>query len=118
VSPFGSRVDPVTGEAGFHPGIDIGAAEGTPIHAPAAGTVTQAAFDGSCGNAITIDHGAGLGTRYCHLSAIAVNPGDTVTLGQVIGYVGTTGYSTGPHLHFEVHLNGELQDPLRYLPAQ
>lgn len=118
VSPFGPRVDPITGEAGFHPGIDIAAPEGTPIHPAADGTVTQAAYDGGCGNAITIDHGDGLQTRYCHLSILGVTEGQTVVVGDVIGEVGTTGHSTGPHLHFEVHDHGVLRDPLEFLAPE
>jgi murein DD-endopeptidase MepM/ murein hydrolase activator NlpD len=117
-SPFGPRADPITGAAGFHPGIDIGVSQGTPIHAPADGTVTQAEYDGGCGNAITIDHGDNLQTRYCHLSVIGVTRGQHVVLGQVVGEVGSTGNSTGPHLHFEVHDQGALCDPLDYLARQ
>jgi hypothetical protein len=117
-SPFGPRIDPITGAAGFHPGIDIGVGQGTPIHAPADGTVTQAEYDGGCGNAITIDHGNNLQTRYCHLSVLGVTAGQHVALGQVIGEVGSTGNSTGPHLHFEVHDQGALRDPLDYLAHQ
>lgn len=102
----------------FHPGIDIGAPEGTPIHAAASGTVVlmqSEAESGGYGNYTCIDHGGGLSTCYAHQTSFATSIGAGVSQGEVIGYVGNTGFSTGPHLHFEVRINGEPQDPLGYL---
>jgi murein DD-endopeptidase MepM/ murein hydrolase activator NlpD len=108
-SPFGYRW------GRLHSGIDIGVPEGTPIHAAAAGTVVLAAWTGGYGNYTCIDHGGGLATCYAHQSAYAVSSGAHVSQGQVIGYVGSTGHSFGPHLHFEVRINGVPVDPLGYL---
>jgi murein DD-endopeptidase MepM/ murein hydrolase activator NlpD len=99
----------------MHEGIDIGAPEGTPIVAAAGGTVNYAGWEGGYGNLTVIDHGNGLATAYGHQSRIIVSSGQTVAQGQVIGYVGSTGHSTGPHLHFEVRVNGTPVDPLGYL---
>lgn len=102
----------------FHPGLDIGVAEGTPIHAAASGTVVlmqSEAESGGYGNYTCIDHGGGLSTCYAHQTSFATSLGAGVSQGEVIGYVGNTGFSTGPHLHFEVRVNGEPQDPLGYL---
>jgi murein DD-endopeptidase MepM/ murein hydrolase activator NlpD len=112
---------PVTSEfgprwGGFHPGIDIAAPSGTPIHAAKAGTVIFAGYNGGYGNFVCIDHGGGFTTCYAHQSRIAVSDGQQVSQGQVIGYEGSTGYSTGPHLHFETRINGNPQNPRRYLP--
>jgi murein DD-endopeptidase MepM/ murein hydrolase activator NlpD len=108
-SPFGMRW------GRMHEGIDIGAAQGTPIYAAAAGTVIYAGWEGGYGNLTVIDHGNGLATAYGHQSQLAVSSGQKVSRGQLIGYVGSTGHSTGPHLHFEVRVNGTPNDPLRYL---
>jgi murein DD-endopeptidase MepM/ murein hydrolase activator NlpD len=108
-SPFGWRW------GRMHEGIDIGAASGTPIRAAAAGTVIYAGWLGGYGNLTVIDHGGGIATAYGHQSGIAAGNGAYVAQGQVIGYVGNTGHSTGPHLHFEVRVNGVPQDPLGYL---
>ena len=108
-SPFGMRW------GSLHPGIDIGAGMGTPIHAAASGRVIVAAYSGGYGNLIVIDHGNGLATAYAHQSSMAASVGQQVAQGQVIGYVGSTGFSTGPHLHFEVRVNGSPVDPLGYL---
>ncbi|MEL7661531.1 peptidoglycan DD-metalloendopeptidase family protein [Acetobacterium wieringae] len=110
-SEFGTRADPFTGEQKFHAGIDIGAAEGTPVGAAGAGTVTMAGWYGGYGNAVMIDHGNGLESLYGHLSAIMVSVGDLVTQLQTIGLVGSTGNSTGPHLHFELRQDGTPIDP-------
>ncbi|MFN8215107.1 MAG: peptidoglycan DD-metalloendopeptidase family protein [Solirubrobacterales bacterium] len=102
----------------FHPGIDIGVAEGTPIHAAASGTVVllqSEAESGGYGNYTCVDHGGGLSTCYAHQTSFATSAGATVVQGEVIGYVGNTGFSTGPHLHFEVRVGGEPQDPMAYL---
>jgi murein DD-endopeptidase MepM/ murein hydrolase activator NlpD len=108
-SPFGWRW------GRMHQGIDIGADTGTPIHAAAAGTVIYCGWEEGYGNFVVIDHGGNLATAYGHQSAIAVTCGETVTQGQVIGYVGCTGHCTGPHLHFEVRINGDPVDPMGYL---
>jgi murein DD-endopeptidase MepM/ murein hydrolase activator NlpD len=108
-SPFGWRW------GRMHEGIDLGAAYGTPIAAAAAGTVIYAGWLGGYGNLTVIDHGGGLATAYGHQSRIAVGVGEQVAQGQIIGYVGSTGHSTGPHLHFEVRVNGQAVDPLGYL---
>lgn len=99
----------------MHEGIDIAAASGTPIHAAAGGTVIYAGWLGGYGNLVVIDHHNSLATAYGHQSAIATGVGAIVSQGQVIGYVGSTGHSTGPHLHFEVRVNGTAVDPLGYL---
>uniref|UniRef100_UPI00402740BA M23 family metallopeptidase n=1 Tax=Gemmiger formicilis TaxID=745368 RepID=UPI00402740BA len=98
-----------------HRGIDIPAPEGTPILAAHSGTVLVSGWNDSYGNQVLLDNGAGLSTRYAHMTATAVTAGETVTAGQVIGYVGSTGDSTGNHLHFEVSVGGVLTDPLGYV---
>lgn len=108
-SPFGWRW------GRMHEGLDLGAGEGTPIAAAAAGTVIVAGWVGGYGNLVVIDHGGGIATAYGHQSSIAVSVGRQVTQGQTIGYVGNTGHSFGPHLHFEVRVNGQAVDPLGYL---
>jgi murein DD-endopeptidase MepM/ murein hydrolase activator NlpD len=108
-SPFGPRW------GSFHPGIDIGVPYGTPIEAAAAGTVIYCGWESGYGNLVVIDHGGDLATAYGHQSQIAVSCGQHVEQGQVIGYVGCTGYCFGPHLHFEVRINGSVVDPLGYL---
>lgn len=110
-SEFGTRIHPITGEEKFHAGIDIGASEGTPVGAAGAGEVTMAGWYGGYGNAVMIDHGNGLQSLYGHLSAIMVSVGDLVTQLQTIGLVGSTGNSTGPHLHFELRQDGSPIDP-------
>jgi murein DD-endopeptidase MepM/ murein hydrolase activator NlpD len=113
-SPYGPRCLP-NGDCSFHPGIDIGVPTGTPIRAAAAGTVIYSGWMEGYGNLVVIDHGSGLATAYAHQSSIAAGNGATVAQGQVIGYVGCTGYCYGPHLHFEVRVNGEPVNPLNYL---
>ena len=117
-SGFGHRRDPFTGENAFHPGLDISADHGSPIHAPADGRVESAGFSGNYGNLITLDHGFGLVTRYGHLARYAVFAGQDIRRGDVIGYVGSTGRSTSPHLHYEVLVNGQLTNPLRLLAGR
>jgi murein DD-endopeptidase MepM/ murein hydrolase activator NlpD len=112
---FGGRSDPFTGEPGYHQGIDISTDKGQPIVAPADGTVESAAYSGDYGNLITLKHRFGLTTRYGHLSAFEVKPGQEVKRGDVIGYVGSTGRSTGAHLHYEILVNGQLINPLQLL---
>ncbi len=114
-SPFGPRE--LNGYE-FHPGIDIAVPEGTPIRAALAGTVVfteSEAESGGYGNYTCIDHGGGLSTCYAHQSAFSVNPGESVEQGEIIGYSGCTGYCLGPHVHFEVRINGEVTDPMGYL---
>jgi murein DD-endopeptidase MepM/ murein hydrolase activator NlpD len=111
-SGFGWRVHPITGQRRFHAGVDLAVPTGTPVRAAAHGVVTAAGWRGGYGLAVVIDHGAGLTTLYAHLSEIGVPPGAHVTAGQVIGAVGSTGASTGPHLHFEVRVHGAPRDPL------
>jgi murein DD-endopeptidase MepM/ murein hydrolase activator NlpD len=108
-SPYGMRW------GSLHPGIDIGAGTGTPIKAAASGRVVVAGYSGGYGNLTVIDHGNGIVTAYAHQSSLAASAGQQVAQGQVIGYVGSTGFSTGPHLHFEVRVNGSPVDPLGYL---
>jgi murein DD-endopeptidase MepM/ murein hydrolase activator NlpD len=113
VSAYGFRIDPLSsGTVGFHPGVDISATQGTPILAAAAGTVISAGDEGGYGNAVILDHGDSLATLYGHMVRVAVNAGQHVEAGDVIGYVGSTGKSTGPHLHFEVRIHGVTVDPL------
>lgn len=114
-SEFGPRVHPVTGAHRDHHGLDIAASTGTPIAAASGGTVTFAGQQRGYGNIVIIDHGNGTETRYAHQDTIAVSKGQTVTAGQRVGTVGSTGLSTGPHLHFEVRRDGEPVDPRRFL---
>jgi murein DD-endopeptidase MepM/ murein hydrolase activator NlpD len=114
-SSFGERNDPFNGEGAFHSGIDISCSYGQPVIAPADGTVTYADAHPGYGRMIEIDHGNGIVTRYGHLSGFAVADGDTVRRGQVIGYVGLSGRSTGPHLHYEVRINDTPVNPHKYL---
>jgi murein DD-endopeptidase MepM/ murein hydrolase activator NlpD len=115
-SGFGLREDPIKGETINHPGFDLAAPTGTRVDAAAAGTVTHAGPAGTYGNLVTIKHANGFETRYAHLSAVDVQVGDQVQAGQDVGKVGTTGYSTGPHLHFEVREDGKPIDPAPLLP--
>jgi murein DD-endopeptidase MepM/ murein hydrolase activator NlpD len=115
-SPFGYRIDPLGRGRRFHAGQDIGAPTGTPIYAATAGTVAYAGWESGYGNYTCIDRGSGFATCYGHQSKILVIVGQPVTQGQLIGLVGSTGNSTGPHLHFEVRLNGQPVNPLPYLP--
>ena len=114
-SPYGYRIHPVYKTKKFHSGIDIGAAYGTAVLAANGGTVTMAGWNGGYGNCIVVDHGGGLATLYAHLSSISVSRGATVSKGQQIGKIGSTGVSTGPHLHFEVLKNGSTTNPMNYL---
>jgi murein DD-endopeptidase MepM/ murein hydrolase activator NlpD len=114
-SGFGYRVHPIFGTGRLHAGTDFGAPSGSPIYAAEAGVVVSAGVRGGYGNATVIDHGGGVATLYAHQSRLGVRAGERVARGQVIGYVGSTGYSTGPHLHFEVRVNGTPVDPMGYL---
>lgn len=113
---YGYRDDPFTGERDFHPAVDISTRRGQPVYATATGRIKSAGRSGNYGNRIEIAHGFGLSTRYGHLSDYAVNIGDTVMRGDVIGYVGATGRATGYHVHYEVWVNGRTLNPLRLLP--
>jgi murein DD-endopeptidase MepM/ murein hydrolase activator NlpD len=114
-SPFGWRIHPILGYKKFHTGIDIGVGYGVPVRSSAAGTVIYASWMGGYGNVIIVDHGDGLSTLYAHQSSLAVGNGAHVARGQTVGYVGSTGFSTGPHLHYEVRVNGNPVDPMGYL---
>jgi len=112
-SRFGLRYHPILGGSRQHSGVDLAAPAGSPVRASADGIVSFADWRGGYGNMIAIEHGSGLQTRFAHLSRIAVRAGQRVTKGQLIGLVGSTGRSTGPHLHYEVRQNGSAVDPLR-----
>jgi murein DD-endopeptidase MepM/ murein hydrolase activator NlpD len=114
-SDYGMRTHPVLGGRRNHKGIDLAQPTGTPVYATADGIVSKAEPFSSYGNYIQIEHGGELQTRYAHLSGYAVAAGEQVTKGQLIGYVGTTGRSTGPHLHYEVRVAGEAVDPRPYM---
>lgn len=114
-SSMGSRGNPFTGAPDFHPGLDISADRGSPVHATADGTVSFAGASGAYGNLVTIDHGFGLESRYGHLSRLDVARGGKVSRGNRIGAVGATGRATGPHLHYEVRVNNRLLNPLQFL---
>jgi len=114
-SGFGSRNDPILGLRAMHEGIDFNAETGTPVGAAAAGVVQSAEWHPEFGNVIDIDHGEGLTSRYAHLSKVNVKPGQLIRRGEVIGAVGSTGRSTGAHLHFEVRMLGVAQDPAAFL---
>ena len=112
---YGWRIHPIWGDQRFHSGVDLAASQGTPIYAIAAGTVTTAAYGDANGYYVSISHGNGYGSVYCHMTNYIVSVGDSVSQGQVIGYVGSTGWSTGPHLHFEIHVNGSAVNPMDYI---
>jgi murein DD-endopeptidase MepM/ murein hydrolase activator NlpD len=116
-SPFGFRIDPITGRSALHTGLDFPADTGTPIHAAAGGVVVVQEYHNAYGNMIEVDHGNNLITRYGHTSEVFVKKGDIVKRGQMIAKVGSTGRSTGPHLHFEVLVSGVPQDPRPFLTA-
>lgn len=113
--PFGPRIHPVTGKHSVHTGVDLGASYGTPIHASKSGTVIEAGWNTAYGNMVIIDHGDGTRTLYGHSSRLAVSAGQHVSQGQVIAYVGSTGYSTGAHLHFGIMINGQWVNPMNYI---
>src|SRR5215472_1561496 len=116
-SGFGVRIDPFLGRPAMHTGLDLHGETGDSVRATADGRVTAAGWSGGYGRAVDVDHGNGLSTRYGHLSSIAVRVGQSVRTGQVIGKVGSTGRSTGPHLHYETRLRGEAVDPQKFLRA-
>jgi len=112
---FGGRSDPFTGEKGNHGAVDISSAAGQPVRAPADGIIVKADWANGYGNVVYISHGYGLSTRYGHLAKFNARPGQKVKRGEVIGFVGSTGRSTGPHLHYEVRMNGNPVNPLEYI---
>jgi len=114
-SGFGRRVSPFTGEDMMHGGLDISAPMSTPVKAPAAGIVIASGPEKSLGNVIVVSHGYGFKTLYAHMSKLRVRTGQNVKRGDLIGEVGNTGLSTGPHLHYEIELNGAAVDPLKYI---
>jgi len=117
-SGYGTRTDPFQGRAARHQGIDLAAPLGTPIYATADGTVSEAGWNsGGYGNLIKVDHGRGIETRYAHLSSLAVRPGQRVARGQVIGRMGSTGRSTGSHLHYEVRIDGRAVNPIPFMKS-
>lgn len=114
-SKFGYRSSPFTGYRDFHKGLDISAKTGTPVKATATGTVIFAGWDGAYGRCVVVNHGSGLVTRYAHLDRITVETAQYVKRGEQIGHLGSSGRSTGPHVHYEVRLNGVCVDPMRYI---
>lgn len=112
---YGSRADPFTGGDDYHPGLDISADKGDPVVATAHGTITIAQRSGAYGNMVVIDHGFGISTRYAHLDSFRVKVGDGVRRGEVVGFAGSTGRSTGTHLHYEVLVYGRHLNPLQFL---
>ena len=116
-SPFGGRPDPFFGRLATHTGLDLREPDGSPVRATAAGKIVSAGWNGGYGNMIEIDHGNGLATRYAHLSAVLVSEDQSVAAGAIVGRLGSTGRSTGPHLHYEVRVNGDPVDPQRFLRA-
>jgi hypothetical protein len=116
-SPFGLRIDPFRGEAAFHPGLDFAGSYGQAIHVTAPGVVSFVGQRSGYGNCVEVDHGFGFKTRYGHLSGFAARVGERVNVGDVIARMGSTGRSTGVHLHYEVWANGKLQNPIRFLKA-
>jgi murein DD-endopeptidase MepM/ murein hydrolase activator NlpD len=116
-STFGVRIDPFLHIAAMHTGLDFRGDSGDPIHATAAGTVSNAGWSGGYGKMVEIDHGNGLSTRYGHLSQIDVKVGDDIRIGQIVGRMGSTGRSTGPHLHYETRIDGDAVDPQKFLNA-
>ena len=117
-SPYGGRMAPVGGGYDWHPGIDIAVDFGTPVYASAAGTVEQAGWNGGYGRYVKLDHGNGYETAYGHMSGIAVTEGEAVRKGDIIGFAGSSGYSTGPHIHFEVLVDGQFVDPMYMLSSK
>ena len=116
-STFGARSDPFFHSAAMHTGIDFRGGYGSPVRVTAPGKVVIAGPQGGYGNMVEVDHGFGLSTRYAHLSSIEVDIGDTIKIGDVVGHIGSTGRSTGPHLHYETRIDGDPVDPMRFLQA-
>ena len=116
-SPFGMRMDPFMKGPAIHTGIDMRGDTGDPVRVTANGTVTVAGWNGGYGNMVEVDHGNGFATRYGHMSKIEVKVGQHVRIGETIGRIGSTGRSTGPHLHYETRIDGEAVDPQKFLRA-
>ena len=115
-SPFGNRKSPTAGASTYHKGVDMACPSGTPIYATRAGTVTVASYQaGGAGYYVSINHGDGFASIYMHMTRYVVSKGQSVTQGQLIGYVGSTGISTGPHLHFGISYGGTYVNPMAYL---
>ncbi len=114
-SAYGYRVHPITGNYSFHNGVDLAAAQGTPIYATKSGTVTTATYNYAFGYYVVVNHLDGFSSLYGHMTHYTVSEGDYVTRGEIIGYVGSTGYSTGPHLHFTIYYNGSTVNPMSYI---
>ena len=114
-SPFGWRIHPIYGDWRFHYGIDLAAPSGSPIYATRSGKVTRTTYDSSSGYYVVLNHGDGFESKYLHMTHYIVSPGQSVSAGQVIGYVGSTGASTGPHLHFSIMYNGQHVNPAKYI---
>jgi murein DD-endopeptidase MepM/ murein hydrolase activator NlpD len=117
-SHYGKRLDPFSGETGFHTGVDISCDARTPVRATADGVVSHSGWTGNSGNVVILEHGCGFSTVYAHNSSNTVNVGNRVKKGDIIGYVGTTGKSTGPHVHYEVWKDGKSVDAQQYLPGR
>ena len=114
-SPFGYRIHPILKTKNLHTGLDIAASTGTPVVAANTGTVIKAGWNNSYGNLLMIDHGGGIVTLYAHNSSLLAKVGDVVSKGQTVAKIGSTGMSTGPHLHFEVRVNGQYKNPMDWL---
>lgn len=112
---YGWRIHPIWGDKRFHTGVDLAANQGDPIYAIASGTVTSASYSDAYGYNVSISHGNGYGSMYAHMTSYTVSAGQYVSQGEIIGYVGSTGWSTGPHLHFEVYVNGSTVNPMDYV---
>ena len=112
---YGWRIHPLWGDRRFHTGVDLAGNQGAPIYAIASGTVTSAYYNEANGYMVALSHGGGYGSLYAHMTGLIVSAGQSVSQGQVIGYVGSTGWSTGPHLHFEIHINGATVNPMEYV---
>ncbi|MBR6824949.1 MAG: M23 family metallopeptidase, partial [Oscillospiraceae bacterium] len=114
-SSYGYRVHPITGNYSFHNGVDLAAGQGTPIYATKSGTVSTATYNYAYGYYVVVNHLDGYSSLYGHMTHYTVSEGDYVERGEIIGYVGSTGYSTGPHLHFTIYYNGSTVNPMNYI---
>lgn len=117
-SLFGYRLDPFTSKPQMHTGLDIAAAPGTPVKSPADGIISNISYEAGYGKLVSIDHGYGVVTRYAHNSQVFVELGQKVKTGDVVSAVGSTGRSSGPHLHYEVRVQGVAVDPINYIPSE